>query len=116
MAEKDLWNHRRPEDDSAYAKYVNKPELQTLLPALYPTVFPHLKAYTKPRADLNAILLTGIPTGRRQGVPELHRQGRGGHAPAEPRDPSGQERRMTGVSWRATRQASRTGVASPTTW
>ena len=63
MAEKDLWNHRRPEEDSAYAKYVNKPELQTLLPALYPTVFPHLKAYTKPRADLNAILLTGIPTG-----------------------------------------------------
>ena len=63
MAEKDLWNHRKPEDDSAFAKYVDKPELQTLLPALYPNVFPHLKAYAKPRADLNAILLTGIPTG-----------------------------------------------------
>jgi hypothetical protein len=63
MAEKDVWNHRKPEDDSAYAAYVNKPELQTLLPALYPKVFPHLKAYAKPRADLNAILLTGIPPG-----------------------------------------------------
>jgi hypothetical protein len=30
---------------------------------LYPGVFPHLAAYTKPRADLLAILLTGIPQG-----------------------------------------------------
>ena len=30
---------------------------------LYPGVFPNLAAYTKPRADLNAILLTGIPSG-----------------------------------------------------
>ena len=49
--------------DSAFAKYVNKPELQGLLPALYPGVFPKLAAYTKSRADLNAILLTGIPSG-----------------------------------------------------
>ena len=42
---------------------MNKPELQGLLPALYPGVFPKLAAYTKPRADLNAILLTGIPSG-----------------------------------------------------
>ena len=28
-----------------------------------PGVFPNLAAYTKPRADLNAILLTGIPSG-----------------------------------------------------
>src|SRR5205085_9730056 len=48
--------------DSAFAAYVNKPELQGLLPALYPGVFPHLAAYTKPRADLHAILLTGIPS------------------------------------------------------
>ena len=34
-----------------------------LLPVLYPGVFPNLAAYTKPRADLLAILLTGIPTG-----------------------------------------------------
>ena len=30
---------------------------------LYPGAFPHLAAYTKPRADLEAILLTGIPAG-----------------------------------------------------
>ena len=30
---------------------------------LYPGVFPKLKGYTKPRADLDAILLTGIPSG-----------------------------------------------------
>jgi hypothetical protein len=63
MAEKDAWNSHYPLGDSAFAKYVNKPELGALLPALYPGVFPHLKAYTKPRADLHAILLTGIPTG-----------------------------------------------------
>ena len=34
-----------------------------LLPVLYPGVFPNLAGYTKPRADLQAILLTGIPKG-----------------------------------------------------
>ena len=63
MAEKDQWNARPPSGDSRYTKYVNKPELQGLLPALYPGVFPKLAAYSKPRADLNAILLTGIPEG-----------------------------------------------------
>ena len=63
MAEKDGWNARNPKGDRRYAKYVNKPELQGLLPALYPDVFPNLAAYDKPRADLNAILLTGIPEG-----------------------------------------------------
>lgn len=63
MAEKDVWNARKPKGDRRYAKYVNKPELQGLLPVLYPGVFPKLAAYDKPRADLNAILLTGIPTG-----------------------------------------------------
>ncbi|MDO9456471.1 DUF4331 domain-containing protein [Nocardioides sp.] len=63
MAEKDYWNTQPPNGDVAYEKYVNKPELGALLPALYPNVFPNLGAYTKPRADLNAILLTGIPYG-----------------------------------------------------
>jgi hypothetical protein len=63
MAEKDRWNHLEPSADKAFAKYVNKPELQGLLPVLYPGVFPNLAAYKKSRADLNAILLTGIPTG-----------------------------------------------------
>ncbi len=63
MAEKDEWNRVDPDEDSRYAKYVNKPELQGLLPVLYPGVFPNLADYDKPRADLNAILLTGIPSG-----------------------------------------------------
>jgi hypothetical protein len=63
MAHKDAWNAHRPVNDKDYAKYVNHPELARLLPVLYPGVFPHLAAYHKPRADLNAILLTGIPAG-----------------------------------------------------
>jgi hypothetical protein len=63
MAHKDAWNARRPQGDAAFAKYVNHPELARLLPVLYPGVFPHLAAYHKARADLNAVLLTGIPSG-----------------------------------------------------
>ncbi|RYU09275.1 DUF4331 domain-containing protein [Nocardioides iriomotensis] len=63
MAEKDEWNFRAPDGDQRYEKYVNKPELAKLLPALYPGVFPNLAKYTKPRADLHAVLLTGIPEG-----------------------------------------------------
>jgi hypothetical protein len=63
MASKDKWNVEPPAGDAAYEQYVNSPELAGLLPALYPGVFPHLAAYDKPRADLHAILLTGIPTG-----------------------------------------------------
>ena len=56
----------RPAAEAAtrrYTKYVNQPELAGLLPVLYPGVFPNLAAYDKPRADLNAILMTGIPEG-----------------------------------------------------
>jgi len=63
MAHKDVWNARHPKGDSLFAKYVNHPELARLLPVLYPGVFPHLAAYQKARADLNAILLTGLPSG-----------------------------------------------------
>ena len=63
MAEKDRWNHTAPKNDDKYAKYVDKPELAALLPVLYPGAFPNLAKYGKPRADLNAILLTGIPKG-----------------------------------------------------
>jgi hypothetical protein len=63
MASKDKWNGLDPSSDSQFAQYVTKPELAGLLPVLYPGAFPHLAAYTKPRADLAAILLTGIPTG-----------------------------------------------------
>jgi hypothetical protein len=63
MAHKDAWNARHPKGDSKFAQHVNHPELAGLLPVLYPGVFPHLAAYTKARADLHAILLTGIPKG-----------------------------------------------------
>jgi hypothetical protein len=63
MAAKDRWNHLPPYDDSQFATYVLHPELAGLLPVLYPGVFPNLAAYKKPRADLAAILLTGIPSG-----------------------------------------------------
>ncbi|MBV9951465.1 MAG: DUF4331 domain-containing protein, partial [Acidimicrobiia bacterium] len=63
MSEKDEWNALQPDADSRFAKYVAHPELAKLLPVLYPGVFPHLAAYKKSRADLLAILLTGIPGG-----------------------------------------------------
>ena len=63
LARKDEWNATDPHDDSAFAKYVAQPELAKLLPVLYPGVFPNLAALTADRADLLAILLTGIPTG-----------------------------------------------------
>ena len=62
-----------PAEDKKFAKYVERPELQKLLPVLYPGVFPNLAALTAKRADLVAILLTGIPSGIVPGVPELHR-------------------------------------------
>ena len=63
MVRKDEWNSLPPSDDKSFAMYVQKPELATLLPVLYPGVFPNLAGYKKPRADLSAILLTGIPDG-----------------------------------------------------
>jgi hypothetical protein len=63
MAHKDNWNAREPSGDSKFAKYVNHPELARLLPVLYPGVFPNLEGYHKARADLHAVLLTGIPAG-----------------------------------------------------
>jgi hypothetical protein len=66
MARKDYWNSQAPANDAQFASYVANPELAQLLPVLYPNVFPNLAAYNatgKARADLLAILLTGIPTG-----------------------------------------------------
>jgi hypothetical protein len=63
MAKKDFWNSTKPDRDHQFASFVEHPELAALLPALYPTAFPNLKAYSKVRADLLAILLTGIPGG-----------------------------------------------------
>jgi hypothetical protein len=61
MASKDFWNSQPPVKDSQFAAAVEHPELQGLLPVLYPGAFPNLAAYTKARADLVAIFATGIP-------------------------------------------------------
>lgn len=66
LGKKDQWNSLPPSDDKRFASGVTSPELARLLPALYPGVFPNLDKLNKagkPRADLAAILLTGIPTG-----------------------------------------------------
>ena len=66
LGKKDYWNTQRPVHDKQFAHYVAHPELAGLLPVLYPGVFPRLAALDKagkPRADLEAILLTGIPKG-----------------------------------------------------
>jgi hypothetical protein len=66
MAEKDRWNSLPPSEDKRFAGFVEQPELASLLPVLYPGLFDNLAALDKagtPRADLVAILLTGIPDG-----------------------------------------------------
>lgn len=66
MGRKDFWNTQSPDGDSRFAKFVANPELAALLPPLFPGVFPNLDVLNKsgkPRTDLLAILLTGIPAG-----------------------------------------------------
>ena len=66
MGKKDYWNTQPPAHDKQFASYVARPGLAELLPTLYPGVFPNLAALNKAgtaRADLEAILLTGIPSG-----------------------------------------------------
>jgi hypothetical protein len=64
MGKKDYWNTQVPGHDKQFAAYVAHPGLSELLPVLYPGVFPNLAALNKQgtaRADLEAILLTGLP-------------------------------------------------------
>ncbi len=66
MGKKDLWNSLPPADDGQFLQYVQHPELASLLPVLYPgppAVFPNLAGLSAARADLVAILLTGLPPG-----------------------------------------------------
>jgi hypothetical protein len=66
MGDKDFWNSLPPAGDKQFLHYVTQPGLAALLPVLYPGVFPNLAALVKsgkPRADLEAILMTGIPPG-----------------------------------------------------
>jgi hypothetical protein len=63
MGRKDEWNRSVPWHDKDFLSYAQQPEVAKLLPILYPGVFPHLAALTADRADLVAILLTGLPSG-----------------------------------------------------
>jgi len=63
MGQKDYWNSQAPAGDAQFVSHFNRPEFSDLLPALYPGVFPNLAAYTKNRADIVAIFLTGLPAG-----------------------------------------------------
>src|SRR5437764_331064 len=63
LGDKDRWNALPAQADAQFLHYVLHPELAGLLPVLYPGVFPNLAKLTKPRADLAAILMTGIPAG-----------------------------------------------------
>jgi hypothetical protein len=66
LGRKDEWNTLPPSGDKQFASRVTSPELASLLPALYPGVFPNLAklvASNTARTDLEAILLTGIPAG-----------------------------------------------------
>ena len=47
MGRKDEWNATDPEDDKDFLPYVQRPELASLLPVLYPGVFPNLAALGK---------------------------------------------------------------------
>jgi hypothetical protein len=94
MSERDQWNQTPPSDDKVFAKYVAHPELSNLLPVLYPAAFPNLAALNaakKSRADLIAILLTGIPSGTRtQNRHQPQRYARPAHPRRSPRtDPRG---------------------------
>ena len=70
VGRKDRWNARDPYRDSDFVQYYQNPELQNLLPVLYPGVFANLKTLLtsmtpaeRQRADLVAVLATGIPWG-----------------------------------------------------
>lgn len=74
IGDKDLWNTLLPADDKQFAASYSNPLLAQLIPVLYPGVFPNLDKYNTEkgsyatnangpdRADLVAILLTGIPS------------------------------------------------------
>jgi Domain of unknown function (DUF4331) len=63
LGQKDLWNAEDPKDDQQFLAHVQNQEVAHLLTVFYPGVFPNLAAYSKPRADMVAIFLTGIPAG-----------------------------------------------------
>jgi hypothetical protein len=75
ISDKDYWNTQPPTSDgSTFFTFFADPKLASMLPGLYPSVFPNLEAYNRAhrgtttrspaRPDLVAILLTGVPNGK----------------------------------------------------
>lgn len=74
ISEKDYWNTQLPSGDKKFLASYTNPLLAQLVPVLYPGVFPNLSRYNTvkgsyatnangpDRADLVAVLLTGIPS------------------------------------------------------
>ncbi len=63
LGKKDGWNRVDPINDAVFLSFYQQPELQAKLPILYPGVFPNLAGFVGDRADLVAVLLTGLPSG-----------------------------------------------------
>jgi hypothetical protein len=63
LGRKDFWNTQSPNNDKQFLNFVQHQEVPQRLVEYYPGVFPNLAAYSKPRADMVAIFLTGIPAG-----------------------------------------------------
>ena len=63
LGRKDFWNTQSPNNDKQFLNFVQHQEVPERLVEYYPGVFPNLAAYSKPRADMVAIFLTGIPVG-----------------------------------------------------
>jgi len=72
LGKKDYWNSQIPAHDKQFAHFVSHPELAGLFPVVYPAIPPGKAPFAnlaklvksgKPRTDLEAILLTGIPSG-----------------------------------------------------
>ncbi len=66
MGRKDYWNTQHPAHDKQFSQFYAHPELAGLIAAVYAPNFPNLQAAVTSnvvRADLEAILLTGIPAG-----------------------------------------------------
>jgi hypothetical protein len=81
IGQKDYWNKVSPANDKQFLASYSNPLLAQLLPALYPGVFPNLDTYNTvkgsydtntngpDRADLVAVLLSGIPSSVLPGAP-----------------------------------------------
>jgi hypothetical protein len=63
LGRKDFWNTQSPKNDKQFLNFVQHQEVPERLVEYYPGVFPNLAAYSRARADMVAIFLTGIPAG-----------------------------------------------------